>query len=113
MKGFTVSSSVAPLAKAAIESGNVTVMITNKEGKYSLQLSALDSTGTIDHTWISRPLLEDEVLNVVFEEIDESSVSEVQSVRDFNDEVNETRLLLESYYRLRDELIQEGVLPIL
>ena len=60
MKGFAVLSSVSSSANAAIESGSVNVIITNKEGKYSLYLGGLDAKG-ISYTWISRQLLDDEV----------------------------------------------------
>ena len=102
MRGFTVIQS-SETVKAAIDNGSVSVIISNKEGDYSLNLGGMDEEGVF-YTWISRPLIENESFEIIFNDIDSSSVSEVVSIRDVRDEESENRLLLEAYHRLKKEL---------
>ena len=94
---------------AAIEKGSVSIMVSNKEGDYSLYLGGTDADG-VSYTWISRKLIENESFEIVFSDLEPSSVSEIISMRDVRDEESENRLLLDAYHRLKKELIDEGLL---
>ena len=106
MKGFTVLRDGKPL-HAVVENGVTSIVISNKEGHYSIYVGGTEANG-LSYTWLSEALAENDVIEVRFEEFDLSSVSEAVSIHDSRDEEATDRLLLESYYRVKKELKDEG-----
>lgn len=97
------------VACAALPCGSVGVLLTNKEGDYTVSLQGMDAQGVF-YVWHRAKLHVGDSLTVSFEAVEEADVSEPISVRDVRDEEAERRLLLGSYHRLRQELINEGLL---
>ena len=108
MRGFIVIQSQETV-NAAIEKGSVSILISNKEGDYSVYVGGMDVDGVF-YTWISRKLVENDSFEIRLSDFEPSSVSEFASKRDVRDEESENNLLLEAYYRLRNELVDEGLL---
>ena len=88
---------------AALPSGSVGVLLSNKEGDYTVSLQGMDAQGVF-YVWRRAKLRIGDSLTVGFEAVEEADVSEPVSVRDARDEEAERRLLLSSYHRLRQEL---------
>lgn len=94
---------------AALPCGSVGMLLTNKEGDCTVSLQGMDAQGVF-YVWCRAKLRVGDSLTVGLEAVEEADVSEPISVRDARDEEAERRLLLDSYHRLRQELIGEGLL---
>ncbi len=108
MKGFVVKTKDC-VTYAALNEGSVGIVITNKEGDYRLGINGMDTQG-IAYVWQSDVLCVGDSISIEYDGIDKSMVSEPLLIRDVNDSKSENQLLLDSYYKLRQELLDEGLL---
>lgn len=107
MKGFELTVNGKKI-KGAIEKGSTGVLLTYKDNQYHVDFGSMDETGMRSYTWHSSNLEDGAKLTISVEEIAETSETAV--VRDVNNEEQLNKSSLENYYKLRDELIKEGVI---
>lgn len=75
---------------------------------FNVFFNSLDATGMNSYTWFPSNLKVGAPIVVSLQEIKETSHS--QSVTNYNDQVQLDKLELESYYKMRRELIEEGLI---
>lgn len=106
MKGFAVLKSESEF-HSAIGGGVMSVVISNKNGYYSIYVGGTESGG-MSYTWLSEALKEGDAIEVRYVDIDTEEITEPEIVRDTNDKEAEDKMLLESYYILKKQLQDEG-----
>lgn len=65
---------------------------------------------TLSYTWLKSDLHIGDEITITFGDIDGLKVSKPISVRDFNDVEAERQSMLDSYRKLKQELLEEGLL---
>ena len=106
MKGFVLKTDNRAIS-ARLDTGVTSMLISNKEFYYKLDLSALDNNN-VSYIWHKAELRLNDVFTISYEEI--ADISPVQEIRDLKD-MNENDLrALESYHSLKQELINEGLI---
>ncbi len=118
MKGLTVQIGERKIS-AALENGGISIIISNKEsktpGRFHTNLGGMDNDNLhIIYEWLSVDLDQDEPMIIKVEEIDEASVTPPALIRNYKDPKDPefiesmNQSLLDSYYELKQELIDEG-----
>lgn len=108
MKGFIVNINDKNIV-AAMENGIADVLITNKEGPYRLLLGGMDDK-TISYSWYSVDLELDDSFTVTYDEVE--CVSIPKRIWDAKNNPEDDLAILESYHKLKQELIEEGLITI-
>lgn len=110
MKGFILKTP-HKIISGGLDSGITDVLISNKEFYYKLHFGGLDDTN-ISYTWHSVEVQPGDIFTISYQEINHPSP--VIKIRDYsksNSPTNEdNRDTLAWYYRLKQELIEEGLL---
>ncbi|MCE5227861.1 MAG: hypothetical protein LLG05_18635 [Porphyromonadaceae bacterium] len=108
MKGFTLKfgNEIIP---GAVNKGSSGVIISNKEWDFRLCFHGMDAEGLFP-TWYEQDLKIGDSFTISYEDIDESNISQPIHIRDVTDLEGEDRLLLESYHRLKKQLMDEGLI---
>lgn len=107
MKGFKLSLNEKRLS-GAIKEGITSVLITFNDGKFNLNFSSLNQANQ-SYIWHKTDLKIGDLIDISFEE--NVDVSEAQEIIDHNISKDESdKRTLDSYHKLRQELIQEGLL---
>lgn len=108
MKGFSLKIDNKTI-HAALESGSSGIIISNKEGDYNISLHGMDDKG-VYYVWYKKNLSVGDSMSIKHEIIEQSMVSEPIFIRDVNDEDAENKLLLDAYHKLKQELLDEGLI---
>lgn len=108
MKGFILEIGKDTIY-AALESGSVGIIISNKDGNYNISLNGMDDQG-IFYVWYNKNLSIGDSMTLKYEIIEQIMVSKPSFIRDVRDEESENKLLLDSYYKLKQELLDEGLI---
>lgn len=109
MRGFKLKIHGKEIS-GAIEVGITNIVLSCKENQFHLTFSSLDETGMISQVWYSSYLELGDRLSIIFD--DTYGVSQPMEVRDYTNKDAMDRLLLQSYHRLREELVNEGLIHI-
>lgn len=107
MKGFKLLTDGKEIT-GAIQAGITGVMITNKENNLHILFNSLDDTGMLSYTWHSSNLEQGNKVTISYQDVTRRS-NPVETL-DYNNQEQMDKLALESYYRLREELINEDIL---
>lgn len=107
MKGFELLVNGCQI-RGGIHKGVTGVIITYKDNACSILFSSLSDAGMFSQTWYSSNLALDDKIIILCKEID--NPSEPESILDYNDKELLNKLQLETYYKMRDELIKEGLI---
>lgn len=107
MKGFTLKKG-GNIISGAIEEGITSIILSNKDGVFRLHFGSLDKTGMQACTWYASDLELGDTLQICYTDV--VNTSEPQEVLDYNS-LDHDKVELDYYYRLKRELIEEGVLP--
>lgn len=107
MKGFEL------IVNKRKTSGGVTMGITGisltyRDNACRVLFSSMDETGMFSQTWYSSELSLGDRIMISYQEIDNPSPPE--RIIDYHDKELVDKLTLEGYYRMRDELIKEGLI---
>jgi hypothetical protein len=89
----------------AIEEGITSILLTLKEDQFRLHFGSLDKSGMLSYTWYATDLNIGDCLKISFTNI--ISLSKPQEVVNYN-LLDEDKLDLDYYHRLKKELIEEG-----
>lgn len=108
MKGFSLQIG-DNITYAALETGSVGMLISNKSGEFTISLNGMDMQGTY-YEWYNHKLCIGDSITLKYDSVDESMISKPIFVRDVNDKESEDKLLLDSYDKLRQELLEEGLI---
>ncbi len=107
MKGFTLKKDNI-IISGAIDEGITSIILTNKDGVFRLHFGRMDKTGMHSYTWYASDLELGDLLQICYTDI--ITISEPQVILDYSS-LDHDKLELDYYYRLKRELIEEGVLP--
>ena len=107
MKGFELTVNEKKI-KGAIKGGITDVLLTCRDNQYYICFGSMDDTGMLSYTWYSSNPEDGAKFTVSVEDIAETSEPAV--IMDYGNKEQSNKLSLESYYKLRDELIKEGVI---
>lgn len=107
MKGFTLRKD-NNIISGTIKEGITSIILTNKDGMFRLTFGSMDKTGMHSYTWYASDLKLVGTLQICYTDV--INISEPQEVTDYNS-MDHDKIELYSYYRLKRELIEEGVLP--
>ncbi|MDR2954695.1 MAG: hypothetical protein LBV43_06410 [Prevotella sp.] len=107
MKGFILQVNDKSIA-GAIDSGSTSINIVCREDQCQLSFSSLNKDGMLAYTWCTSDLTIGDSIIVCFDDID--NLSEAQRVLDYNNSHQINALSLETYYKLKKELEEEGLL---
>lgn len=107
MRGFELSIKGKKI-EGAINEGITIIVLTCRDDQYSIHFSSMDNTGMMAYTWFSSDLEQGTQLTIAAKEVANTLVP-VDFV-DYNNREQLDKLQLESYFRLRDELITEGLI---
>lgn len=93
----------------AIENGITGVLVTCKEDKYRVFFSSLGNEGNTSYTWYASDLEMNDTMDICLEDITEVPIP--IETRNYN-KPEEERLKedLEIYHRLKQELMDEGLI---
>jgi hypothetical protein len=91
----------------AIKEGITSILLTLKEDRFKLYFGSLDKSGMHSYIWYATDLKIGDRLKISFTNI--ISLSKPQEVVNYNS-LDEDKLDLDYYHRLKKELIQEGLL---
>lgn len=109
MNGFTLRLD-NKIISAALNSGSLGFIISNKGGEFTLCFNGVDEQRVI-YTWFYDKLNVGDSFLISYEEIDSLTISIPINIRDVNNkEDEECQLLLNSYCELRQELLDEGLI---
>ena len=103
MKGFEITIN-GHRVKGAVPKGITGVLISYKDRACRIFFNSLTEAGMFAQTWYSSDLVLGDKIIISYQEID--APSPAMSIRDYKDE----KEMLESYYKMRDELIEEGLI---
>lgn len=108
MNGFKLKINKEQVC-GAIENGITSITVTNKEGKYRLHFGSLSSDGNTSYTWYASDLEMGDTLDIYFGDIIDSPIP--VEIRNYDrPEQERQKEDLEIYYRLKQELIDEGLI---
>lgn len=91
----------------AIKEGITSILLTLKEDRFKLHFGSLDKSGMHSYIWYATDSKIGDRLKISFTNI--ISLSKPQEVVNYNS-LDEDKLDLDYYHRLKKELIQEGLL---
>ena len=95
------------IISGTIEEGITSILLTFKEDRFRLHFGSLDKSGMISDVWYATDLEIGDHLIINFTNVD--SPSKAQEVVNYN-LLDEDKLNLDYYHRLKKELIEEGQL---
>ncbi len=108
MKGFFVTHNDASL-HMALPTGGFGVLISNKNGRYSIICNGVDANGH-SYIWYNQVFEKGDVVTVMFDDyIENQTFAQPQQSMDYEC-INSDSLLLDLYYLLEKELKEKGVL---
>lgn len=107
MKGFELLVNGCQI-RGGIRTGITGVSITYKHNACRILFNSLSDAGMFSQTWYSSNLTLGDKVIISYQEIDNPSQPERNL--DYNDKELLNKLELENYYRIRDELMKEGVI---
>ena len=107
MKGFELTINGEKI-EGAISEGITSIILSCKNNQYTINFGSMDNTGMLTYTWFSSSLEQGSKLKVVSKEV--AVTSNPIEIRDYNNKEQIDQLELESYFKLRDELIKEGLI---
>ena len=108
MKGFTLQIKEQKIS-GALREGITSITIThNEDGSCRINFGSLDEQGMSSYTWHSSDLHLNDCLSIIFENI--NSVSEIQETLDYSDSQQTNKIALDTYYKLKKELEDEGII---
>lgn len=87
----------------------VSFMLTNKEDEYRFTLSSYNRDNTAKQ-WVSGVLKDEEELTIGIENVRPIELSEGSMIVDYNNPSSVTQRMLESYYKLKEELEADGMI---
>lgn len=105
MKGFIVDMNEL-ITSTALASGAFGVIITNKSGAFTLDCSGIDSEGK-QYSWMYESLKLGDCVTIKYEDLDELNLTVPRKVKEVGGSDEE---LLDEYKRLKQELIDSGIL---
>lgn len=108
MKGYQVLINNSQKISGGIHEGSTMVLITFRDGLFRVNFSSIDQTGMIAYTWYVADLKLGDKLDITYQEIIED-INPAQVV-DYNNQEEMDRMALEGYYKMKAELIKEGIL---
>lgn len=103
MRGFILKTG-GKVILGGLDSGITSVLISNKEGPYRLCFGSMDDKN-LSYTWYAADLEQGESFIITYDEIEH--VSEPQRIGDGRNTHEDDLRLLESYHKLKQELIEE------
>ena len=106
MKGFVLNTGNESLS-GGLENGITNVHISNKEGLYRLIFGGMDDDGVF-YTWYRANLELGDSFSLCYDEI--VSVSSAKKSLDNRNTAEDDQYALESYHKLKQELIKEGLI---
>ena len=109
MKGYQILINNSQRLTGGISAGSTMVLITFKDEQFRILFNSMDDTGKISYTWYTGNLTVGDEIKLKHQEISEA-INPVQVV-DYNNEDEINNMALDNYYSMREELINEGVLP--
>ena len=107
MKGFELNIN-DNIISGGIENGLTGIVISCRENKCQLDFSSLDHTGMISSIWYSSILKLGDKIMIKAVEINHASAP--AEIRDYKDKELMNKIDLDSYYRMRKELVSEGLI---
>lgn len=112
MKGFKLKVGGKVLS-GAVEAGFANCLVYRKEGRFRIDFGAVDTEGVF-YTWHARDLEIGDSFEVEYTCIDKPDVSQPVQVEKpkIMDVDEENKLLLESYYKMKEELINERLISL-
>jgi hypothetical protein len=106
MKGFILKTG-SEIISAGLDNGLTDMLISNKEFYYLLKLGGLDAAN-ISHIWYNTELQLGDSFSITYDKIERISTP-IRIGNDLNTPEDD-RVLLKSYYKLKQELIEEGLI---
>lgn len=106
MKGFVLNIGEKTVC-GAIDNGITSVLISNKEGPFRLYFGSMDNKN-ISYIWYVADLQLGDSFAITYEEVEHTS--EPQRIGDGRNTPEDDLRLLESYHKLKQELIDEGLI---
>jgi hypothetical protein len=107
MRGFELTINGEKI-EGAIGEGITSIVLSCKDNQYNINFGSMDNTGMLTYTWFSSDLKQGSKLKIVSKEV--SVTLNPIDIRDYNNKEQMDKLELESYFKLRDELIKEGLI---
>jgi coenzyme F420-reducing hydrogenase delta subunit len=109
MRGFVLRINEKCIS-GAIEEGITSVIVTWKENRCHIHFGSMSKNGMVSYIWYVSDMKISDCFNVDFKEIND--VSEAEGIRNYNklQDVNEQKNDLELYFKLKKELIGEGMI---
>jgi|SRR5690606_170765 len=107
MKGFKLLTGDKEIT-GGIHAGITGIIITHKENISQILFNSLDDSGMLSYTWYSSNLVYGDKLTISYQHISKCS-NPIQTL-DYSNQEQMDKLALENYYRLREELKEEGVI---
>ncbi|GHE37095.1 hypothetical protein [Sphingobacterium griseoflavum] len=108
MKGFKLSINDHKAIMGGIQDGSTGVIVSHKDGKLQVFFNSMDKTGMLSYTWCADNLSFEDKLKISYQNIYEE-LSPID-VLDYTNQEEMDSVALESYYQLRDELMEEGLI---
>lgn len=112
MKGFILKAADKVIS-GGLNSGITDVLISNKEFYYRLNFGGMDDAN-VSYTWYSEEVQPGDIFTLRYEEISETSpaIKVRDCCQDYVSTNEDDREALEQYYRLKKELIEEGLINL-
>lgn len=107
MYGFRVRHNGTVLA-VALDDGVSGVIVDNKSGHFRIDVSGCDREGQANQ-WYASDIHPGDEIEVSFEDIPEDEIPPAR-ILDYTRPENRKAKLIEAYYELKQELIDEGLL---
>jgi hypothetical protein len=108
MKGFILQMD-GKCISGAIDEGNTSIILTCKENKCHVHFGSLDNSGMLSYTWYATDMKTGDCLYILF--TDDIRIPEAKEIRDYNQFTEESpKESLELYLKLREELIEDGLI---
>lgn len=107
MKGFELYLENHKVV-GAIEAGVTTITISLKENNCHVAFGSMDGSGMMAYTWYMSDLTLGDKLSIFFKQIE--TISDPFRVIDYQDSALLEQMEVETYYKLQNELIEEGLI---
>lgn len=109
MNGFSIKIN-EEFINIALDSGSVGILISNKEGNLEVCINGMDCNG-VYYVWYNKEMIMNQSIDIEFKTISHSVISKPIFIRNVNDTKHEEKLLLESYHKLKNDLLAQGLIP--
>lgn len=94
----------------ALDSGIISVLLTNKSGNYRITCAGTDENSN-SYTWYGENVKPGDSISACFSHLRENDLCRPISTKMYASAYNEKKWLLQEYIRMKQELIEEGLLP--